>query len=103
MTNFKSFPPKDPESKLDYLFDWAPAKNNRGLSNWLREGEIIVSYELTVPDGLDKVSDSLVDDDTAVSVWFDNGTGAQCEVRCSIVTNQDREDTRTAIIPISPR
>lgn len=104
MSQQKSFPPKDPEAKLDYIFDWAPAKNNRGLTDWLREGETIASHTVVVPEGIDKVSDSIIDDNTAVVVWIEGGTtGESYLIRCSITTNQDREDTRSASILIEER
>lgn len=104
MPTYKSFPPKHPTAKLDYVFDWAALKNHRGLTNWLREGETIVSYTVSDPEGIDKVSDELIDDDTAVIVWFDNGTvDEDYTVSCSILTNQEREDTRSAKIPVRSR
>jgi hypothetical protein len=103
MPQYKSFPPKHPTAKLDYVFDWAPLKNNRGLSDWLGEGETIVSYTVTVPTGIDKVSDALIEEGTSVIVWLDNGTaGTEYLITCNIVT-QTREDTRTAILPVQYR
>jgi hypothetical protein len=107
MDDFKSFPPKDPTGELDYIFDWAPLKNNRGLSNWLREGEVIVSYTVVVPEGLTKSSDSLVNDDTAIVVWLDDESAIaeRYEIECSIVTNNvpPRKDKRTAILQVKKR
>jgi hypothetical protein len=104
MSQYKSFPPKHPTSKLDYVFDWAPLKNDTGLSNWLREGETISSYTIDVPEGIDKISDELVNDNTSVLVWLDNGTvDEDYLIQCNIVTNQGREDTRTVILPIKNR
>lgn len=103
MLNGNHFPPKDPSAKLDYRFDWAPKANNTGLTNWLEEGETIVSYILTVPDGLTKVSDSLVDDNTAVVVWLSGGSdGIEYPISCQITT-ANRIDKRTAILPVKNR
>lgn len=104
MAEYKTLPPKAPTAKLDYVFDWAPAENNTGLSNWLAEGETISSYTLTISDGIDKVSDALIKNSTAILVWLDNGTvGEDYLIVCSVVTNQGREDTRTFILPVRLR
>ena len=101
---FKTFPPKDPDAKLDYVFDWAPKRNHTGLSDWLREDEIIISHEVIVPeDTVVMVSDEITDNDSSVTIWFENGEEGNVSVKCKIVTNQGRKDTRTAIIPIKPR
>jgi len=103
MSSLKSFPSKDPEAKLDYVFDWAASSNNNGLTDWLREGETIVSYEVTVPEGIEKVSDEKINEDTSVRVWLEGGTeGETYLIKCHIVTSQ-REDTRTAKLLIESR
>lgn len=103
MSSLKSFPPKDPEAKLDYIFDWAAASNNTGLTDWLREGETILSYTVDVPEGIEKVSDEKINGDTSVLVWLEGGTiGETYLISCHIVTSQ-REDTRTAKLKIEPR
>lgn len=103
-TDFLSFPGKHPEAELDYIFDWAPLKNNRGLSNWLREDEVLISRVVDVTEGIVKISDEFVDDDTAVLVWLGDGTvGEVYKIECSIVTNQARKDTRTALVLIKLR
>lgn len=104
MATIKHFPPKHPSSRLDYVFDWAPLSNGRGLSDWLKEGETILSYTVTVPQGIDKVSDELIDDATSVVVWIDNGTvDEDYPIQCYIETNEGREDTRTVILPVRNR
>lgn len=104
MTIFPSFPPKDPDAKLDYVFDWAPLKNNRGLSNWLREDEIIVEYTVTTPEGIESISTELVDEGTAILSWLGGGEADMIYlVKCHILTNQEREDTRTVILPVKER
>ena len=63
-----------------------------------------MSYTVTVPSGIDKISDNLIDDDTAVIVWMNNGVaGTEYLIKCNITTNQEREDTRTAILPVKDR
>lgn len=103
MVNGNQFPPKDPEAVLDYKFDWAPLDNNTGLSNWLSDGEKIVSYLVTVPEGLTKVSDNLADNDTSVVVWLSGGTsGVDYPVECRITT-ATRTDERSVILPVRER
>lgn len=104
MPQFKVFPPKDPEAELDYIFDWAAASNNNGLTDWLREGEIILTYSVEVPDGLNLVSDDLINDGTAVLVWLDGGDiNVEYVIKCSIETNQDRTDVRRASLTVKER
>ena len=104
MDSFKVFPPKSDVGALDYLFDWAPLKNNRGLSNWLREGEVITDHTVTVSDGITKISDSKIDGDTAIVVWLDEGSlNSEYQIECYIETNQARKDKRTAILRVVPR
>lgn len=103
MAHGSQFPPKDPDAKLDYRFDWAPRANNSGLTNWLEAGETILTYEVTVPAGLTKVSDSLVDEGTAVVVWISGGTNeVDYPITCKITTAQ-RIDVRTSILPVRNR
>lgn len=104
MDEFKAFPPKHPTSKLDYLFDWAPLRNNRGKSDWLKPSEQIVSFEVAVSGTGATVTSELVDDNTAILVWMDEGTlGVEYEIQCQILTNQERDDTRTATVLIKKR
>lgn len=104
MSDFKAFPPKHPTSNLDYRFDWAPLRNNTGKSDWLKPGEEIVSHEVLVSGTGAVVTSELVDNNTAVLVWLDEGTlGMEYEIRCQILTNQVRDDTRTATVLIKNR
>lgn len=97
------FPPKDPQAILDYKFDWAPLTNNRGLTDWLEEGESIVSYTVTVPEGVTKLSDSLVENNTAVVVWLSGGShNVDYPITCQIVT-ATRTDERTVVLPVRQR
>lgn len=104
MSKIKSFPDKDPESKLDYVFDWAPKRNNTGLSNWLRDDETIITHSVTVPDGITKISSELINDNTAVLVWLDSGVlDTSYEIVCKIETTQNRKDIRRANILVRKR
>lgn len=104
MPDFKILAPKDPSAKLDYIFDWAPQKNNRDLSDWLLVGETISSYTITVASGLTHISDSLIDSNTAVVVWLSGGVDlTDYTVSCKIVTSMAREDSRSVTIPVKVR
>lgn len=103
---FKTFEPKDPVEKLDYIFDWASQSNNNGLTDWLAAGETIVSHTMTVnPDGeLTVVSSEVVNSGTAILIWLEAGTNnTDYEVRCQIETSANRIAMRTAIIPVKKR
>jgi hypothetical protein len=94
------FPPKDPDSKLFYRFDWAALTNGTGDSDWLAEGETITSYSL-IAAGITVDSDSLIDDDTAVLVKLSGGTaGTTVTVTCRIVTSTGQEEDKTAYFSI---
>lgn len=98
---------KDPDSVLDYVFDWAPLTNARdgAVSDWLAAGETITSgYTVTVDSGLTKDSDARSDSNTSVTVWLSGGTaGTDYEVVCHIVTSSAREDDRTLTVKCRER
>ena len=98
--------PKDPTGKLDFKFDWAASTNGSGDTDWLDTdgGETISTKTVTVDDGITKVSDSLTDTNTSVTVWLSGGTdGEDYEVACKIVTSDSREDTRRMKIQVRDR
>lgn len=103
MENGNRFPPKDPSSVLDYQFDWAAQSNNTGLTNWLEDGETIVSHVVTVPDGITLVSSAIINNGTTVVIWLSGGTnGTDYPINCKITT-ATRTDVRTAIVPVKTR
>lgn len=84
---------KDPKAVLDYAFDWA---------TYLHLGETVVSYVVTPESGLTLVSDA--ETDGVIIVWLSGGSaGESYEVECSIVTSDNREDTRTIEIDVQER
>lgn len=92
---------KDPNAVLDYKFDWAAQTNGSGSSDWLASGETIASYTVTAETGLTKVSDSVTDSNTSVTVWLSGGTtDTVYDVTCHIVTSVGREDDRTMKIVV---
>lgn len=93
---------KDPQAVLDYKFDWKALANNNGLSNWLGSAETISSSVVTVDSGITKVTDTITDTSTSVTVWLSAGTAGQAyKVTCRIVTNQGRTDERTIVIKVT--
>lgn len=94
------FSPKHPDDILDYQFDWAAQSNNTGLTDWLEEGEVILTHEVEVPTGLTLVSSSVINAGTSVIFWVSGGaTGTDYTVTCTITT-ATRTATRSAIIPV---
>ena len=85
---------KDPDSVLDYAFDWS--------TYWLQSGETISSHVITVGTGLTKDSDS--ESDGVVTVWLSGGTaGRSYDVACRITSNLGRTDERTIKINVEER
>ena len=89
----KTFSQKDPQSVLDYKFDW---------TEWLGT-DTILSYTLTSSDAAFQIaSDSKTS--TIVTAWLQGGVAGQTyEITCRIVTTAGRTDDRTAIFPINNR
>jgi hypothetical protein len=93
---------KDPDAKLDYPFDWRAKTNGHGDSDWLATGETIISYELTVDDGITLVSSS--ESNGAVVAWISGGeVGQWYKVACKITTSAGRIDERTLHIRVENR
>jgi hypothetical protein len=83
-----SWPVKDPEAVLDYQNNWGPAG-----TNWLEDGETIVSSTFTVVEG-----DVTIDSQDFVvtglaTVWLSGGTaGTRCTITNHVVSSEGRED-----------
>jgi hypothetical protein len=105
MSDFKALPTKHPSAKLDYVFDWAPKRNNRGVTNWLKPEESILTKTINItPSGITILSDALIDDSSAIQLVLSGGTlQTTYNVSCSITTDEGREDTRTATILVKNR
>jgi len=86
----RTFPDKDPSAVLDYVFDW---------TEWLGS-DTIDTYDLIVPDGLTKDSDSK--SGNKVTVWISGGEANKVYVvTCRIVTAAGRTDEKSAKLPVS--
>lgn len=96
---------KDPDSVLDYKFDWKAASNGRGLANWLAASETIASAVVTTPAGITQPTPAgITDSGTSVTAWLSGGTvGVDYAVACRIVTSAGRTDERTITITVRER
>lgn len=96
--------PKDPDSVLDYVFDWQALSNGTGESDWLQPAETIDTHQITIDTGLTLDSSQLFNASTAVRVWLSAGTpGERYKVACKITTSLGRVDERTMIIRVMER
>lgn len=102
-TSFDTFI-KDPDSTLDYKFDWKAETNGSGTSDWLAAAETISSHTIDADTGITVDSSTATDTNTSVTVWLSGGTaGTDYAVRCEIVTNAARTDERTMMIAVQER
>lgn len=84
---------KDPNSKLDYVFDW---------SEWLNGDTLVAGTTVTVPAGLTKVSETF--NTTTATVWISGGTaGATYNVSCHIVTAAGREEDQSIRLKVKQK
>lgn len=84
---------KDPDSVLDFAFNWA---------DWLDAAEEITSSEVIASPGITVDSSSNTTD--TVVVWLSGGTAGQpYTVTNRITTNQGRTDDRTMTIRVLER
>lgn len=80
---------KDPDAVLDYVVDW---------SEWL-DDDTITASEWTVPDGIEKDSDTHTT--TATTIWLSGGTlGATYTLVNHITTAAGRENDQTIKIKV---
>lgn len=93
---------KDPNSVVDYVFDFAGLLNSSGYSNYLEYGEII-SGATALSSSADLNIDSVlkIKNDTAVQVWVSGGVlGAIYTLTVRITTSDNRVDDRSISIVI---
>lgn len=95
---------KDPNSVLDYVFDFAAETNGTGTGDWLATSETISTRTVTVDTGITKDSDSITDTNTSVTVWLSGGTaGVAYTVVCKAVTSVSRTVERSIVIYVEDR
>ena len=80
---------KDPDSTLDYVWDW---------TEWL-SGDTITNHSITVPADINLLTHTRLDG--KVTGWFSGGTvGKSYTITCEIVTDGGRTDQRSARLVI---
>lgn len=97
--------PKDPDSTIDYLFDFAPNTNGRDANgtDWLSTGESIASHTIEADAGITVVSSALSDSNRSVRVWLSGGTaGNAYNVTCRITTDTSpaRIEDRSIVVEV---
>ncbi len=95
---------KDPDSVLDYVFDFAASTNGTGTSDWLAAGETISTKTVTADTGITIDSSAITDANTSVTVWLSGGTaGIEYSVACLITTSASRTVERTIRVQVEER
>ena len=111
---------KDPDSILDYVFDWKGLTNGNGTSDWLQSAENItgatgvtvtiqgsespISLALSTGSAGNGDGFNVISGATAVRVWLKDGTiGERYTVSCRIMTDQNRTDERSMRIQCASR
>lgn len=93
MSDFFEMPPKDPDAKLDYYWDWTA---------WLEDDDTVADNEFIVPDGL--VASGQNRTTTTTSLFLAGGSnGTDYKIVSRITTAAGRIDDRTIIIPVRER
>lgn len=93
---------KDPNSTIDYVFDFAGLLNSTGHENYLEYGETI-SSATALSSSADLNIDSVIKirNDTAVQVWVSGGVlSASYVLTVRITTSSNRVDDRSITIII---
>ena len=84
---------KHPSATLDYTIDW---------SNWLADGETIVSVVWKVGDGVTQVSASHTS--TTTLIWLSGGElDNTYDISCRITTSSSRIDERAFSVQMEYR
>ena len=96
MATYPSFDAKDPDSTLDYVWDW---------HCWIGDDELASASFVVEPDnGLSIVSTSIDPETSRALVWLTGGTVEQNYlVTCRITTSGGRTDDRTVFIRVESR
>lgn len=86
---------KDKDDRLDYAFKW---------SDWLATDETILSYIITVPDGIILETESPFassESDGIVTYWLSGGTPFKdYDIACKITTSTGRIKEHTMLIKV---
>lgn len=85
---------KDRDAVLDFGIDW---------STWLEDGEILVSSQWLVPEGLARIDDTY-DTSGRVVVWLSGGTaGTTYRLTNRVQTSRNRTDDRSIFVRVLER
>lgn len=92
-TTIPTAPPKDPDSRIDYGFDW---------TNWLASGETISTSTWVLETGLTYVSDTT--NGNITTVMISSGTiGYTYIITNRITTNEGRQEDRSMYITVKSK
>lgn len=100
---------KDPDSVLQYKFDWAPLTNGTGTSDWLDTStspiESISTYDLFIDSpGPTVDASSISDGGTTVTVKLSGGVLPHTySLTCRITTSTGQIEDKTATIVMVPK
>jgi hypothetical protein len=84
---------KDPSARLEWLFDW---------SDWLQDGETIVTSSVTADSGI--TVDTVSHGDSSAVAWLSGGTaGTSYRVTNHITTSETRADERSINVRVMDR
>lgn len=97
---------KDPQSTLDFAFDWKPLTNGQSgaVSDWLASGEGIASHTITAQAGM--TVDASAEANGIVTVWLSGGTSnTDYLITCQITTDSSpaRVDERSIVVECRER
>ena len=88
---------KDPDSKLDYIWDWTA---------WL-DVDTISTFSFEVPDGITLSSSPAAEKmagNQKIKAWFEGGTARESyPVTCRITTVNGRQEDKTAIFKMKSK
>ena len=88
---------KDDDAVLDFSFRW---------TDWVAEGETIVSFKITVPTGitLGVGAQAAYESGGAITYWLTGGTiGRTYAIACRVTTSAGRIDERTMLVKVIER
>lgn len=91
----------DPDSVLDYRWDWKSRTSGYGGTDWLADGETITSHTIVADAGITIDSSALDATATAVIAWVSSAqAGSIYNVTCQIETSQGRKHNKTIRIVV---
>lgn len=87
--------PKDPDSTVDYTFDW---------STWLPTGDTISDHTITPQSGITVDSSEAINSSTMIQVWLSGGTaGNTYSINCEVTTADGRTEQITGYVEVKDK